>query len=233
MSAAPVATNASITERRAAAAKAEREAKLAAEMAMVRVAKRQDKNQEIDDRLASLEADREQNMLAAALDRPPPAPTPSPSELEALRADRESGKHVIAELQRLAAAADKAHTEAQRVCKAQTSLYLQDTALRTARDNLAAAFDHLRDAAVEAMAAHRVAFHDYGERRTHYTSPNDVSGPVAHWIATLRQMNWPDYPYNIRPDWLPVNGQFWADELGGVAEHVALLKASIEQEADA
>jgi hypothetical protein len=118
MSTTPVATNASITDRRIAAAQAEQQAKVAAEVAQARSTTHQRETHQKADRLASLEADREQNMLAAALDRPLPAPAPNAAEMETLRADIEISKRVGAELQRRAAAAEKAHTEAQRVCKA-------------------------------------------------------------------------------------------------------------------
>jgi hypothetical protein len=229
MSAAPVATNASITDRRIAAAQAAEQAKQTWDAAKARVKAQDQETDRMVGLLASLEADREQNMLAAALDRPLPTPAPNVAEMETLRADIEISKRVSVELERQATTAEQAHSEAERECKAQISNDLQDTAVGPARDAFADALDAVREAAVKLMAAHKLAYHDYSERKPPYHSANDVSGPAAQWLATLQTMQWPDYPYSIRPAWLPVNGRFWPDELPGVAKQTALLKASVDQ----
>lgn len=127
------------------------------------------------------------------------------------------------------AALDNALKAAESKHKKAVADYLRETAVTPALADLQKAFDAVRDAAVNVMAAHHLAYRKFNDRAPPPNNALELYGPVSEWLFSIKGMAWPTYPYEIRPGWLPQNGQFWPDELPGVAERVADLLAEIEQ----
>lgn len=179
--------------------------------------------------LAEIEADYAANATAEALGHEPTRALPDANVIEKLRADA-----VVAEPVRrqLAANLDKCEVALKAAeTKHRTAIadHLREVALTPAVGELHAAFEAVRSAAVNVMAAHNLAFRKFNDRAMPADSALELYGPASEWLATLQHMDWPTFPYKIRPTWLPEHGRFWPDEMPGVAERQAELLASVEQ----
>ena len=77
------------------------------------------------------------------------------------------------------------------------------------------------------MAAHNLAYRKFNDRAPAANSVMELHGPVSELIGELRELYWSNYPYSIRPQWLPANGRFFPDEMPGVAEATEALLADV------
>ena len=179
--------------------------------------------------LAKIEAAYVDNATAEALGLEMPHELPAANVLEKLRADVAVAAPVRLQLAANLDRCESALKAAESTHKDAIGDHLRTTVMPPALAELEQAFAAVRDAAVNVMAAHRLAYHDFSERKPPYHNANDISGPAAQWLATLQTADWPDYPYSIRPDWLPQYGRFWPDELAGVWDRMKQLRAEVEQ----
>ena len=154
---------------------------------------------------------------------------PDANVLEKLRADVAIGEPVR---RLLAANLERCEGElkaAQGKHKAAVCDYLREVAVPPALDEFHTAFEGLRDAAVNLMAAHYLAYRKFDDRAPMLNNAQEAYGPASEWLFDLNRATWPTYPDKIRPAWLPENGRFYPDELPGVAERVAELLVEVEQ----
>lgn len=175
-----------------------------------------------------LDADNRAYRTALALKEKPTVQQPSVTELENLRLDLELSGNTTMVLQGRKTAAAIALVAAKRAHLDGYRDHLMATVMTPANAELDAAFDHLRDVAAKQMAAHFVVHRKLNERAPIADSLQDLYGPMAEFLQAIYRMRWADYPYIIRPGWLPMHGQFWVDELPGVHERVNELLAGVE-----
>lgn len=179
-------------------------------------------------RLATIEAAYIANATSEALGLEPKEDVPDANVLEKLRAEAAVAEPVRRQLALNLEEANRALEHGEAVHKESIATYLREEALEPALVDWEQALNGLRDAAINVMAAHKLVYHDFNDNRPLYLSANDFSGPVAQWLAALREMNWPFHPYSIRPDWLPDHGVFWPDLLPGVAERTEELLTKVK-----
>lgn len=180
-------------------------------------------------KLADFEAAYISNATAEALGQESAQNLPDATEMEKLRADTAAAEPVRRQLAANLDRCEDALTAAEAKHKAAVGDHLREVVLTPALNELQAAFTAVRDAAVNAMAAHYLANRKFNDRAPPPNNALELYGPVSEWLFALQQMDWPSYPYAIRPGWLPLHGRFWPDELPGVAERVAELLAEVEQ----
>jgi hypothetical protein len=178
--------------------------------------------------LAEIEAAYVANATAEALGEPTQE-LPDANVLEKLRADAAVAEPVRRQLAANLEQCENALRVAESKHKAAIGDHLRETAMAPALNELQKAFDGLRDAAVNVMAAHHLAYRKFDDRAPTPNNALELYGPASEWLFTLNRMDWPYYPYEIRPAWLPRHGAFWPDELPGVADRVAALLAEVEQ----
>lgn len=179
--------------------------------------------------LAEFEAIYVANATDEALGKEPTQDLPDATVLEKLRADAAAAEPVRRQLAANLDRCEVALKAAESKHKAAVGAHLRDAAVKPALDELQAALAAVRDAAVNAMAAHHLAYRKFDDRAPAANNALELYGPVSEWLFGLQQMDWPSYPYAIRPGWLPLHGRFWPDELPGVAERVTELVAEVEQ----
>ena len=175
-----------------------------------------------------LDADNRTYRTALALKETPTVPQPSVTELENLRLDLELSGNTTMVLKGRQTAASIALVAAKRAHLDGYRDYLTTTVLNPANAELEAAFLHLRDAAAKQMAAHYVVHRKLNERARVADNLQDLYGPTAYFLRGIYEMRWETYPYNIRPDWLPMHGRFWEDDLPGVKERISELLSGVE-----
>lgn len=180
-------------------------------------------------RLAEFEAAYVANATAEALGQEPTQGLPDATDLEKLRADATAAEPVRRQLAANLERCDVALKAAEAKHKAAVGDYLREAAVTPALNELQVAFAAVRDAAVNVMAAHHLANRKFNDRAPPPNNALELYGPVSEWLFALQQMDWPSYPYAIRPAWLPLHGRFWPDDMPGVAERVAELLAEVEQ----
>ncbi len=157
---------------------------------------------------------------------------PDANIIEKLRADIAVSEPVRRELTNNLSKCENALKLSEVAHKYAISDHLKDAIVRPALNELHRAFDSVREAAIELVAAHKLAYHDYSDQRPPYHDANDIYGPIAQWLGSVHKMAWPDYPYDIRPAWLSTQGRFWADELPGVVERIQELRNEVEAAPD-
>lgn len=175
-----------------------------------------------------LDADNRAYRTALALKEKPTVQQPSVTELENLRLDLELSGNTTMVLQGRKTAAAIALVAAKRAHLDGCRDHLMETVLSPASAELEAAFLHLRDVAAKQMAAHYVVHRKLNERAPIAENLQDLYGPMAEFLHAIYVMRWAEYPYNIRPSWLPMQGRFWVDELPGVHERVNELLSGVQ-----
>lgn len=179
-------------------------------------------------RFERLDSDNRAFRTAIALHETPKVVQPSVEELENLRTDLELSANVALVLNGRRTAANLALVAAKRAHRDGYRNHLVATVMAPANAELQAAFDHLRDAAAKQMAAHYVVHRKLNDDAPVANDPLDLYGPTAEFLYQIRLRPWADYPYSIRPGWLPVHGTFWPDELPGVHDRIKELLVGVE-----
>jgi hypothetical protein len=88
------------------------------------------------------------------------------------------------------------------------------------------AIESVRTALARAIAATIVAREDFNHRRR-FVSPADFFGAGGAVVQGLHDLGWENINQNLRPDWLPRHGRFVVNEIPGVTEEVAAIRAGL------
>lgn len=180
-------------------------------------------------RLAEVEAAYTANATARALGQEPTQELPDGTILEKLRADITVAEPVAHQLaanrercEKNLAAADKKH-------KSAVADYLRDTALAADLAELNEAWDVLREKMAKVMASHKLVYRDFNDRPMAPNNYDDLHGPAAHLLSAMALLPFEQWPYSVRPKWLPVHGRYFPGDMPGVEERTAELLAEVEQ----
>lgn len=179
--------------------------------------------------LAEAEAAYAANATARALGEEPTQELPDGTILEKLRADISVAEPVARQLAANRERCEKNLQAAEAKHNSAVADYLRDTALAAARSELNDAWNVLREKAAKVMAAHKLVYHDFNDRPTTPNCYDDLHGPVAYLLSAMVQLPFEQWPYSVRPSWLPQHGRYFPGDMPGVEERTAELLAEVEQ----
>lgn len=182
-------------------------------------------------RLAEAEKELQAHHMALALGSQDVPPAPDMSELENLRAKIAVADAVDTELKMRVTAAEQKVEEAESARNSSISHYIRETALDPALAELSVAWEQVRCAIEKILPAHNLAYHEFNERSRGGDCVDDLYGPAAHFVTMLRSSATRrlDYPYSVKPDWLPF-GYVGNCNMPGVSERKRALLQQVEAE---
>lgn len=183
--------------------------------------------------LAEAEQQIKTHHTAVALGSEVVPPAPDFSTIETLRAKVAIAGQVSIELKARLSAADQSLEKATRERNKAISDHIRHSVLDPARVELADAWDKVRAAIEKIMAAHVLAYQKFDDNARAASCVNDLYGPAAHCVSTLIASDWRQWPYSVKPDWLPWGGRIDNCNMPGVDERANQLRAKIEEELSA
>jgi len=157
-------------------------------------------------RLATLEQQREDNLVAARLGGTAPHEKVDPAEIEQLRVDIPVHERVAAALEERVESAKAKRKELQDAYRLAAHEHLYVSAVMPAREKFTEAFFALRDAGIELMGAHHATFHRFPRRDSDISDIyRDAWGPAGRFLNAMSPYDkelFAGYPYSVYPEGL-------------------------------
>ncbi|USU08839.1 hypothetical protein NF700_17570 [Sphingomonadaceae bacterium OTU29MARTA1] len=158
----------------------------------------------------------------------PPAGTPSLAEYDEACSQRAIAPQVRLRLQAKVNACEAAFAKAVANEKDLKRDAGRASALEPAIAECKQAAADYFNSLIKVAAAHALFEREFNSQARPVDSPEDYFGPAAHILCEFQNLPWENWPYSLRPDWLPTN-RYYPDSFKSFHEHSAEMRARAEQ----
>jgi hypothetical protein len=158
------------------------------------------------------------------------ADAPTSSRISDYRSEAEARRTAARELERRQQISKEKVDEAKQAVRAAAREHIRSQLRPKALKRMERAQSDVRDAAVDLMAIDRLESTVFADptRDSFHRSAEDMYGPAAFLLESLKtEVAWKEWPYSLRPDWLPKHGPWRSFQIAGVAETQAQIRADL------